>query len=120
MAMMAVTQKINRAAFDIFIRVFVSLRASNRICSTEVQLTLCSSALGYCADASDKGKQNIYQKVTELLPTPLDWTIFRRDFLHKSGVITYSLLCHRCRAACRFRSPELAEQIKSILKDGSD
>jgi hypothetical protein len=58
-AEMAVTQKINRAAFDIFIRVFVSLRASNRICSTEAHLTLCSSALGYCADASDKGKQNI-------------------------------------------------------------
>ena len=42
MAMMAVTQKINRAAFDIFIRVFVSLRASNQICSTDVQLTPCS------------------------------------------------------------------------------
>ena len=119
MAMMAVTQKINRAAFDIFIRVFVSLRASNQICSTDVQLTPCSSALGYWADAFDEGKQNIYQKVTKLLPM-LDRTIFRRAFLRKSGVITYSLLCHRCRAACRFRSPELAEQIKSILKDGPD
>jgi len=56
---MAVIQKINRTAFDIFIRVFVSLRASNRICSTEAPLTLCSSAPGYCADALEKSKQNV-------------------------------------------------------------
>jgi hypothetical protein len=52
-------KKINLAAFDTFIRVFVSLRASNRICSTEAQLTLCSSAPAYCAGASEKGKRNI-------------------------------------------------------------
>jgi hypothetical protein len=58
-AEMAVTQKINRAVFDIFIRAFVSLRASDRICLPEAQLTLCGSALAYCADAYEKGKQNI-------------------------------------------------------------
>jgi hypothetical protein len=56
---MAVTQKIDRAAFDIFIRVLFSPRASNRICSTEAQLALCSSAAGYCAEACEKSKQNV-------------------------------------------------------------
>jgi hypothetical protein len=57
-ARMAVTQKINRAAFDIFIRVLVFLRASNPDLFNEAQLTLCGSAPAYCADACEEGKQN--------------------------------------------------------------
>jgi hypothetical protein len=56
---MTATQNINLAAFDIFIRVFFSLRASNPDCSTEAQLTLCDSALGYCADVAKERKQNV-------------------------------------------------------------
>ena len=57
-ARMAVTQKINRAAFDIFIRVLVFLRASNPDLFNEAQLTLCGSVPAYCADACQEGKQN--------------------------------------------------------------
>jgi hypothetical protein len=57
-AMIAVTQKINRAAFDIFIRVLVLYTPAIEFVP-EAHLTLCSSAPGYCTDASDKAKQNI-------------------------------------------------------------
>jgi hypothetical protein len=75
-AEMAVTQKTNRAAFDIFIFVFVPIRVSIRDFSTEAQPTLCSSAqVECCAEASDQGKQNegllAGRKVTELLPSGL-------------------------------------------------
>jgi len=36
-------------------------------CFTETQLTVCDSTPGYCADASEKDKENISPKVTKLL-----------------------------------------------------
>jgi hypothetical protein len=120
-ARMAVTQKIDRAAFDIFIRVFVSLCASNRICSTEAQLTFCSSAPGYCADASEKSKQNVQRKVTELLPTRLDGPSSARLSSVSPSLIAHSSCVttrvqHAVSAHGHENTPEVREQIKSILK----
>ena len=60
-AKMAATQKINRAALDIFIMLVFFLRASvTNLFLHKPQLTLCGSVPGYCAAACEKGKQNIW------------------------------------------------------------
>ena len=57
-AKMAASQKINRAALDILILLFFYASAFG-ICWVETQLTLCDSVTEYCADACEKGKQNV-------------------------------------------------------------
>ena len=55
------TQKINLATFDIFMLLvlFCAPRFRISLFKAETQLTLCDSALGYCAGASKKRKQNV-------------------------------------------------------------
>ncbi|HEY4271956.1 MAG TPA: hypothetical protein VGM65_08110 [Candidatus Udaeobacter sp.] len=59
--MMTATQKINLAAFDVFMLLILSARQRFRIFlfKTKTQLTLCDSAPEYCAGASKKRKQNV-------------------------------------------------------------
>ena len=58
---MAVAQKINRAALDIFIMLVFFLRASvTNLFLHKPQLTLCGSVPVYCAGAREKGKQNLW------------------------------------------------------------
>jgi hypothetical protein len=52
------TPEINFAAFDIFIRAFISLRVSNPNSLTEAHLTLCDSAPGYWTGDYKKHNQN--------------------------------------------------------------
>src|SRR6266536_3131818 len=69
MANIIPSQKIARTAFDLFIVLFLLLRASLPdffYIETESRLTLCDSAAGrYCAGASKKGKQNLWVKSAE-------------------------------------------------------
>jgi len=60
-ATMTATQKINLAAFDIFMLVvlFCAPAFPDSLFKTETQLTLCDSAPGYCASGSKKSKQNV-------------------------------------------------------------
>jgi hypothetical protein len=59
---MTATQKINLAAFDIFM-LLILFCAPTRfwifVFKTETRLTLCNSAPAYSIDASQKGKQNV-------------------------------------------------------------
>jgi hypothetical protein len=60
-ATMTATQKINLAAFDIFMLMvqFCTPAFPGFPCKTETQLTPCDSAQGYCLGASKKRKLNV-------------------------------------------------------------
>jgi hypothetical protein len=58
-AKMAATQKINRAAFDIFILLVFSMRQHSGFSCGETQLTLCGSVLRILRTRLRTGKQNL-------------------------------------------------------------